>query len=55
MSTKIDGLVFKTYLDEEIKKLMEHIEHEMDKCVTSRRLENEVKRIEAASRKFEEE
>ena len=30
LQTKIDGLVFKAYLDEEIKKVMDHIEDQMD-------------------------
>ena len=45
LQTKIDGLVFKAYLDEEIKKVMDHIEDQMDKVVTSKRLENEIKRM----------
>ena len=48
LQTKIDGLVFKAYLDDEIKKVMEHIEDQMDKVVTSKRLENEIKSMNDA-------
>ena len=45
MNTKIDGLVFKAYLDDQIDKVRTYIDDCMDTVVTGKRLENEIKII----------
>ena len=48
MNTKIDGLVFKAYLDDQIDQVKAYIDSHMDTVVTGKRLENEMKVISEA-------
>tara|TARA_B110000285_G_C14644792_1_gene389212 strand:+ start:140 stop:535 length:396 start_codon:yes stop_codon:yes gene_type:complete len=48
MNTKIDGLVFKAYLDDQIGQVKAYIDSHMDTVVTGKRLENEMKVISEA-------